>query len=262
MNEVSTEKVEGAKPHEYVFSIKDEGDYELHFTMSQGWNSVILGGVTLTTQPSVADVYKGGFLRLMKEAAQGYEATADGRYAASEDLRAALGAVLEQYEGFASTAPSAYEAAIEAVEAAWRPLAERKESVDLYTEAMETAQDTLSEWEKNGFDLTVQAYLDLKEAVQAYAPDRMDMTDNQRMRDAAESLAVYVQALQEVPALVAVSSCRTARWTWNVMIWAGARSSPDTGEWPSCASFIATAVPRRTKRYGEPLPVRREGMSL
>ena len=70
MNEVSTEKVEGAKPHEYVFSIKDEGDYELHFTMSQGWNSVILGGVTLTTQPSVADVYKGGFLRLMKEAAQ------------------------------------------------------------------------------------------------------------------------------------------------------------------------------------------------
>lgn len=202
MNEVSTEKVEGAKPHEYVFSIKDEGDYELHFTMSQGWNSVILGGVTLTTQPSVADVYKGGFLRLMKEAAQGYEATADGRYAASEDLRAALGAVLEQYEGFASTAPSAYEAAIEAVEAAWRPLAERKESVDLYAEAMETAQDTLSEWEKNGFDLTVQAYLDLKEAVQAYAPDRMDMTDNQRMRDAAESLAVYVQALQEVPALV------------------------------------------------------------
>ena len=38
--------------------------------------------------------------------------------------------------------------------------------------------------------------------MQAYAPDRMDMTDNQRMRDAAESLAVYVQALQEVPALV------------------------------------------------------------
>jgi poly(3-hydroxybutyrate) depolymerase len=197
MDEVSTEKVKGSKAHEYVFSITSEGNYELHFTMSQGWNSIILGGIRMTTQPSVADVYKGGFLRLMKEAARGYEATASDCYAASEDLRTALKIVLDQYEGFVSTAPSEYEEAMEAVEAVWLPLADRKESVDVYVNALETAQEALSGWEKDGFDLTAQAYLDLKEAVRDCAFGQVDMTDNLRMRDAAESLSGYVQKLRE-----------------------------------------------------------------
>lgn len=197
MNEVSTEKVKGSKAHEYVFPITSEGNYELHFTMSQGWNSVILGGIKLTTQPSVADVYKGGFLRLMKEAVQGYEATASERYVASEDLRAALKIVLDQYEGFVSTAPSEYEEAIKAVGAVWQPLADRKESVDMYVDALETAQGALSEWEKEGLDPAARAYLDLKEAVATYTFGQVDMTDSSRMRDAAEKLSGYVQKLRE-----------------------------------------------------------------
>ncbi len=208
MNEVSTERVEGSKAHEYVFPVAAEGDYELHFTMSQGWASVIVGKVRVTTSPSVADVYKGGFLRLMKEAAQGYEATASGRYAASEDLRAALKDVLDRYEGFASTAPSAYEAAIEALESAWRPLAERKESVDLYMDALEAAHRALSEWEDAACDPTAQAYVDLKEAVQEYTSGEQDMTDDSWMREAAERLTDYVRKLKETETAVGGVSAR------------------------------------------------------
>ena len=86
---------------------------------------------------------------------------------------------------------------MEAVEAVWLPLADRKESVDVYVTALETAQEALSGWEKDGFDLTAQAYLDLKEAVRDCAFGQVDMTDNLRMRDAAESLSGYVQKLRE-----------------------------------------------------------------
>lgn len=34
--------------------------------LTDNWNSVIIGNIGIATQPSTADVYKGGFLRLLK----------------------------------------------------------------------------------------------------------------------------------------------------------------------------------------------------
>jgi hypothetical protein len=80
--------------------------------MDEGWNSVIVGSVVLTTQPSIADQYKGTFLRTLhaaQSAIVGYEDTEEGK---------ALQQVIDQYADFTSTAPSAYAAATEAVDAA------------------------------------------------------------------------------------------------------------------------------------------------
>ena len=106
MNEVSTTAVSGSYLHEYTFEVTAEDDYRLEFNMSQGWSSVIIGAVKLTTGASVADVYKGGFLRAMHEAQIVYDGTSGERYAASKDLRDVLGELLERYDGFASTSPS------------------------------------------------------------------------------------------------------------------------------------------------------------
>ncbi|MBQ6208491.1 MAG: hypothetical protein IJK42_01785 [Prevotella sp.] len=112
MKENTNQQVKGSKIHEIDFTVSSDANYALCFEMDEGWNSVIVGDVVLTTQPSVADRYKGTFLRTLhaaQAAIVGYEDTEEGK---------ALQQVIDQYADFVSTAPSAYAAATEAVDAA------------------------------------------------------------------------------------------------------------------------------------------------
>jgi len=109
MSENTGQKISGSKAYTFDFTVGKDAKYVLNFEMSEGWNSVIFGNILLTTQPSIADTYKGTFYRTLlaaREAVKGYEYTGAGM---------ALRQAIAQYDGFASTSPSAYTAATKAL---------------------------------------------------------------------------------------------------------------------------------------------------
>ena len=198
MNEVSTTAVSGSYLHEYTFEVTVEDDYRLEFNMSQGWSSVIVGAVKLTTGASVADIYKGGFLRAMHEAQSVYGATADERYADSKELRDVLGGLLEKYGDFASTSPSAYEAVTDSVVEATTPLAVRKTNVDFYWATYQEAEDLLAKCAGNPAYEQAPAYGNLQDVLDTYAEEKIDMADDGELVSAAEALSDAMEALQDV----------------------------------------------------------------
>ena len=198
MNEVSTTAVSGSYLHEYTFEVTAEDDYRLEFNMSQGWSSVIIGAVKLTTEASVADVYKGGFLRAMHEAQIVYDGTSGERYAASKDLRDVLGELLERYDGFASTSPSRYEVVTDSIVAATEPLALRKENVDYFSDVYTLSLEVLAECQGNPAYEQTSAYERLLNAVDMYSEERMDMTDDDLLVRATQELWDAVEMLREV----------------------------------------------------------------
>ena len=109
VSENTAQQIKGSKHHEYDFTIKGPSIYTLNFEMSEGWNSVIVGNIVVTTQASLADKYKGGFLRTLTEARQlisGYESGASVE---------TFQQVIDQYADFVSTSPTAYTQATEAL---------------------------------------------------------------------------------------------------------------------------------------------------
>ena len=188
LNESTAAPVSGAQAHEYAFEVSEAGNYRLEFSMSQGWNSVILGKVKLTTAPSVADVYKGGFLRALQPAQQLYADTEGERYSDSEELREALRKVLEQYEDWSSTSPTEYEAATRAITEAAEPLNVRKACVDRYFTAYEAAKDCVDRYAGNAVYEQQTAYISLREAVDIYAEERMDLSAETQLESASAVL--------------------------------------------------------------------------
>lgn len=116
LKENTNQQVIGSALHQYEFRLKSKDRCQLVFTIASEWNAVILGDILLTTHASSADRYKGGLLRAMISAQDLYDRTADAESVKTE--RDALKNCLDKYAGFASTAPSAYTAAIKEVELA------------------------------------------------------------------------------------------------------------------------------------------------
>lgn len=105
LKENSEQPITGSKVHSFDVTLTRDTNYLLNFEMSEGWNSVIFGNIAITTQPSLADLYKGTFHRTLlaaQRAIRGYEATEEGEI---------LKAVIDKYIDFASTSPTAYTAA-------------------------------------------------------------------------------------------------------------------------------------------------------
>lgn len=123
--------VENTMLHDYAFSVDQAGDYVLNFTMSQGWSSIILADVVLTTYPSAADIYKGGFLRMMKEARSIYDRTASASEADIKAKRQILKDCIDKYADLSSTAPSVYSAAMKELTEAMEPLRHFLSGIDL-----------------------------------------------------------------------------------------------------------------------------------
>lgn len=117
MNESTQAQIKGSKSYRYTVTVTEEGDYLFGFTAAEGWNSLIVGNLEIVKKPSYADVYKGGFLRMMKRAGELYERTGS-MTGVSVELREALKATMDRYEGFTSTAPSQYAAATAELETA------------------------------------------------------------------------------------------------------------------------------------------------
>lgn len=109
MKESTAQKIKGSKAYQFDFDISRETNYVLNFVMSEGWNSVVFGNILLTTRPSIADTYKGSFLRTL------WAAQKELREHADLPSASALQSVVEQYADLVSTAPSVYTAATKAL---------------------------------------------------------------------------------------------------------------------------------------------------
>lgn len=129
LNESSEQKVSKSELHTLDFSVPADGNYLLRFTMTAGWNGIILGEPTITTAPSLADEYKGTFLRTMKAAKALYKKLSDAQVTGYDSQMAALSKAIETYESFVSIEPSAYTAATTAVKTAMKPLENVKVTV-------------------------------------------------------------------------------------------------------------------------------------
>lgn len=108
MSENTAQVIQGSLHHDLTVTVGEEGLYVLNFEMQEGWNSVIVGNMLLTTMPTLADRYKGTFLRTLDQARsrlQGYEGKAV----------VTLQSVIDQYATLVSTSPTVYTEATEAL---------------------------------------------------------------------------------------------------------------------------------------------------
>lgn len=120
LKEKEDQKVQNSALLSVPFELTASTNCILEFTMTAGWNSVVLGEPYITTRPSVAQEYKGGFMHELATAKKMLEAVKDMQ---GHDVQiAALRSAIEKYEDFASTSPSEYKVAIEAMKKAMEPV--------------------------------------------------------------------------------------------------------------------------------------------
>lgn len=143
MSEDTNQQILGSRLHRYDIKVNTTDNYILNYEMNEGWNSVILGDILLTTQPSLADLYKGTFLRTLQSARNalaGYE---------NCDAGQALQQVIEQLADFVSTSPIAYTAATRELEQALATFdAAEKVLSDIHI-VRDPASSSVSDWQES-----------------------------------------------------------------------------------------------------------------
>ena len=129
-NVITLVPVEGAEIQEgtyvlYITKVKDErgvtaSTYKFTYTF----------GVSETSAAAIK--YKKPFKEALQAAKDLYAATADTLYVTAESLREKVKGLIDQYDGFASTSPTAYQEATDALNEATEPLVTRKQNLDDY----------------------------------------------------------------------------------------------------------------------------------
>lgn len=120
LNETSNGTVSGSEYHEIMCNISTAAKCIMQFSISSGWNGIILSEPTITTCPSNADYYKGGFLRTLA-AAKNMSSKLQG-VSGYTNSKAKLDTAIAKYESLASISPSVYTAATNALKTAMSPL--------------------------------------------------------------------------------------------------------------------------------------------
>ena len=100
-------KIKGSTSHSLEFDIPYDGDYTVTYSMTSGWSAVIVGNLKIATAMSVAERYKGTFLRTLKQAKDLYESIPAENRGSEGAVR--LLDVLSKYESLVSTSPTLYE---------------------------------------------------------------------------------------------------------------------------------------------------------
>lgn len=112
MSESTAKKVMGSMHHSFDFTAAETAIHMLDFEMAEGWNSVVLGNVMVTTAPSLAERYKGTFYRTLLAAQKVLQSASAS--AAQQHLQQ----VVEKYVDLVSTSPTVYMAATTELQAA------------------------------------------------------------------------------------------------------------------------------------------------
>lgn len=120
LKENANQKVSGSELHAIPFDLTAETKCLLQFSMSSGWNSVIIGEPCIKLRPSNAEIYKGAFMRAMSKARKLLE---DLQEKSTDDSQlVVLRDVIEKYKDFSSISPSEYKAATDEIEKAMEKL--------------------------------------------------------------------------------------------------------------------------------------------
>ena len=129
-NVITLVPVEGAEIQEgtyvlYITKVKDErgvtaSTYKFTYTF----------GVSETSAAAIK--YKKPFKEALQAAKDLYAATEDTLYVTAESLREKVKGLVDQYDDFASTSPTAYQEATDALNEATEPLVTRKQNLDDY----------------------------------------------------------------------------------------------------------------------------------
>ena len=150
---------------------------------------------------SAAQLYKGGFLKTMAEAQALYEGTSlevDSIYESAQELRDKLKVILDEYATFASTAPSEYEKATDALLKAMNPLATRKTNLENYYAAYNRALEIVNQYADVEEMQTKYAYRRLQSYVtNLYTPSKVVNNDD-KMVTATEKLLQYIEQLEPI----------------------------------------------------------------
>ena len=115
-----------------------EGTYILYITKMKDERGVTASTIKFTYTFGVSETssaaikYKKPFNEALQAAKDLYAATEDTIYVSAEQLRVTVKGLIDQYEGFASTSPTAYQEATDALNEAMEPLVTRKQNLDDY----------------------------------------------------------------------------------------------------------------------------------
>lgn len=120
MADNADQQVKNSALHSIPFDLTASTGLIIEFSMAAGWNGIVVGAPYITTRPSNAQIYKGGFLRAMAEAKK-MLAALEG-IEGHEDQVKALRDAIGKYESFSSISPSEYTAATKALQDAMKPL--------------------------------------------------------------------------------------------------------------------------------------------
>jgi hypothetical protein len=150
---------------------------------------------------SAAQLYKGGFLKTLAEAQALYEGTSlevDSIYESAQELRDKLKVILDEYATFASTAPSEYEKATDALLKGMTPLATRKTNLENYYAAYNRALEIVNQFADVEEMQTKYAYRRLQSYVtNLYTPSKVVNNDD-KMVTATEKLLQYIEQLEPI----------------------------------------------------------------
>ena len=168
-NVITLKTAEGAEIQEgtyimYITKVKDERG-----VTASTFKFTYTFGVSETS--SAAIKYKKPFLDALQQAKDLYAATADSLYDTTEKLRVAVNDVITQYENFASTSPTAYEEATEAINQAIEPLITRKQNLDDYYDLIARVDEVIAQYADIASVNTTSAYTRLVKARDYYSGD-------------------------------------------------------------------------------------------
>ena len=175
-------KTEGMSNH-VVFALPgdttiQEGKYTMNLTYIYDEREVKADNIKLTytfgitevdpdkaNPRTAAEIYKGGFMRAIRDAKQLYEDTAGERYASAESLREDLKEVIDEYENLVSTSPTVYEKATNALNQKAETLSIRKEKLDVFFAAVDEAQALLDQYADDEVISNLDIYSKLEKAI-------------------------------------------------------------------------------------------------
>ena len=194
-NVITLKPVEGAEIQEgaytfYITKVKDERGVTastIKFTYTFG----------VSETSSAAIKYKKPFNEALQAAKDLYAATEDSLYVTAEKLRASVMDIISQYEEFASTSPTAYQEATEAINKAMEPLVTRKQNLDDYYELIAKIDEAIALFADIESVNTTSAYTRLVKARDYYGAESRIKNDTQIL-NSIKQLTSYFEKLQSI----------------------------------------------------------------
>ena len=207
-NVITLKPVEGAEIQ--------EGTYTMYITKMKDERGVTASTIKYTyyfgvSETSAAAIkYKKPFNEALQAAKDLYEATSDSIYSTTEKLRTSVKDVITQYEDFASTSPTAYQEATEAINKVMEPLVTRKQNLDDYYALLARVDETIAQFADIESVNTTSAYTRLVKARDYYGAESRIKNDTQILNCIKQLTSYLDKLLTATTGINAITTVRMA----------------------------------------------------